>query len=67
MELKKLLSSGSSHPFEYPSMQPFLQGPFEQSKLLSYIWPVAATILQTDLWILFFPLSFLHSFNTTNK
>lgn len=49
MELKKLLSSGSSHPFEYPCMQPFLQGPFKQNKLLSYIWPVPATILQTDL------------------
>lgn len=49
IELKKLLPSGPSHSFEYPAMQSFSQEPFEESKLLSYIWPVAATILQRDL------------------
>lgn len=67
MELKKLLSSGPSHFFEYPSTQSFLQGPFEESRLLSYIWPVAATNLQTDLWILSSPKASFSPSTKTNK
>lgn len=67
MELKKLLSSGPSHFFEYPSTQSFLQGPFEESRLLSYICPVAATNLQTDLWILSSPKASFSPSTKTNK